>query len=170
MEYGHVLESSPAGKQSLDNHSGFSDNIEFLLCHLADYSCCKSGTRERNAVEHLFRKSGSAACHPDSILAELDQRFKYMVPESLLRVNSELGKYIVLALDACNSLVDISQDGSLQEVPGSALPYDPPEYLFIECLGNGFPFLFRIGYSLKGFEELLLCVDDLNLHAKLCED
>src|SRR5690606_14265243 len=140
MKDSHVLECTPPCQKPLHNHCRFSCNVKFLLRHLADDSCRQGRSGEGDTVEHLLGQTCSAAGHPHSVLAKLDQGFKDMVSEGLLRVDAQLGKYVMLSLYAGNCLIHIGKDGSLKQVPGSALPYYAPEHFLIECLGDGFPF------------------------------
>lgn len=49
----------------------------------------------------------------DSVFSQLDKWFENSVSESLLRIDTELFKYVMLPLYAGDSLIVIGEDGAL---------------------------------------------------------
>ncbi len=75
----------------------------------------------------------------------------------------------MLPFDAGDRFVDVGQDCALEQELGAAFSDEPAEYVFIEGLGNGLAFFFRVRDSFKCGEEFFAGVDDFNGDAELTE-
>ena len=88
---------------------------------LADDAGGQGRAGEGRAVEDGCRQAQGFGDLAHAVFTQLQQRLKNLIAEGLLRVDAELREHIVLTLDARHRLVDVGQDGALQQVTGLAL-------------------------------------------------
>ena len=83
-----------------------------------------------------------------------------------MRIDAQLLENIVLPLDARHGLLDVGEDGPLQQKPRAASLEELAEDLLVEGLGDGLPLLLRIAKPLQSVEERLPRIEHFDVDAQ----
>ncbi len=166
MQDCQVLKRLRVFKRRFGDGGRFPHQGDFCGRDFADDAGGQRRSRERNPVEHGGRQAQTRAGFAHAVLAQFDERLQNFVAESFLRVDAQLFKNVVLALDAGDGFVHVGENGALQKIFSLAFDDEFAENVFVESLGNGFPFSLGIGQALKGRKEGFGGVDDFHMDAQ----
>ena len=76
----------------------------------------------------------------------------------------------MLALDPGHRLLNVREDGTLEQVTGAALLYQAAEDRLVEGLGDGLSLLLRVRDALERGEKVLAGIDEPDGHAQATEE
>jgi len=167
---GQVLECAGISQGIFDDACCLANGFHTLRRDLSDHARRKSRPRKGRTAEDGRGETEGFRHLAHGRLSQLDERFQDIVSVDFLRIDTELGEDVVLPLDPRNSLLDIGEDGALEEMAGAAFADQPAEDVFVKRLGDGLSFLFGIGKSLQRREEFLPRIDKFHRHAERSEE
>jgi len=166
VKNGHVLKSGAGLQAAFKDRRRPPDDGDALGRRLADDPGGQGRPGKRLPVEEDVGEPQGPADDPNAVLAQRQERLQDAVSERRLRIDAQLGEDVMLALDPGDRLVDIGQDGSLEQNLGSAFLDDPAENPPVEGLGDRLALFLGIGQTLQGGEKFLPGVDDLHRDAE----
>jgi len=124
---------------------------------------------ERNAVRNLRRHLQIPADRANVVLAQGFEGLDDRVPVGLFGIDAELRENVVLAFDAGDGLLDVGQDGPVEQELCPGFFDQTAEDRGIERIGNRLPFLLGVGQARQGGKKLLLGVNQLDRDVHLSE-
>jgi hypothetical protein len=137
QEHSEILEGSGGGQLLLHDGAGCTHQVQLLFRHLLHDGGREGRAGEGDALVDFLREAEGFADFPDAVFTQFGERFEDAVAELLLGVDAYLGEDVVLALDARDGLVDVAEDGAIEEEAGARLVDESAEELRVEGLGDG---------------------------------